>query len=67
MFLRTRRDSNPQPTDSKSAALSIELRVRELLHYNGFSPDKVIMLITEHISWLGIISFHPLLIKTELF
>jgi hypothetical protein len=28
---RTRRDSNPQPTDSKSGALSIELRVRDTL------------------------------------
>ena len=29
-FWRTRRDSNPQPADSKSDALSIELRVQVL-------------------------------------
>ena len=32
---RTRRDSNPQPADSKSDALSIELRVRGKLHYTA--------------------------------
>ena len=31
---RTRRDSNPQPADSKSDALSIELRVRGDQDYN---------------------------------
>ena len=32
---RTRRDSNPQPADSKSDALSIELRVRGEMHYTA--------------------------------
>ncbi len=33
-FWRTRQDSNPQPTDPKSAALSIELRVRFRLYHS---------------------------------
>ena len=36
---RTRRDSNPQPTDSKSGALSVELRVRiQIIPQNPSRP-----------------------------
>ena len=37
----TRRDSNPQPPDSKSGALSIA--PRGLLHMTGFEPVSIIM------------------------
>ena len=42
-YWRTRRDSNPQPADSKSDALSIELRVRVGVLYRSLAGRSILV------------------------
>ncbi len=54
VFLCTRQDSNPQPSDPKSDALSIELRMHsvQILHYGDIKVYQTLTLATKYYSLL---------------